>query len=106
MIRVAGEDAVPRTELLRILIPLSGSESDASALRLSAVMAPRNARLFLLHARPGPDEEQYPDLRPGPSETEGVKRSLESGRIFARANAFLASRGLTSADHSVFFARG
>jgi len=98
MMRVAGGDAVPRTKLLRILIPLSGSESDASALRVAAEMAPRDAQIFLLHARPGPDEEQYPDLKPGPSEAEGVKRRLESESIFAQANAILASRGLTSAD--------
>jgi nucleotide-binding universal stress UspA family protein len=86
---------VPR-EPLRILIPLSGADSDASALHVAADMAPRDAEFFLLHARSGPDEERYPDFRRA-SEAERFERGVESGRIFARANAILASRGLTSA---------
>jgi nucleotide-binding universal stress UspA family protein len=56
-------------------------------------MAPRDAEFFLLHARSGPDEERYPDFK-WASETERYERGVESERIFARANAILASRGL------------
>jgi len=87
-------DVIPR-ETLRILIPLSGAESDASALHVAAEMASRDAEFFLLHACPGPDEERYPDFRRA-SEAERFERGVESERVFARANAILASRGLIS----------
>src|SRR5262245_48093832 len=87
-------DATPR-ESLRILIPLSGADSDAIALHVAAEMAPREAEFFLLHARSGPDDERYPDFKRA-SEAERFERSIESERIFARANAILASRGLIS----------
>ena len=92
-------DVIPR-ELPRILIPLSGADSDASALHVAAEMAPRDAEFFLLHARSGPDEERYPDFRRA-SEAERFERGIESERIFARANAILASRGLISAGQLV-----
>jgi len=88
-------EAIPR-ESPRILIPLSGAESDASALHIAAEMAPRAAEFFLLHARSGPDEERYPDFKRA-SEAERFERGIESERIFARANSILASRGLISA---------
>jgi nucleotide-binding universal stress UspA family protein len=91
----ANMDATSR-ESLRILIPLSGADSDASALQVAAEMAPRDAEFFLLHARSGPDDERYPDFKRA-SEAERYERSSESERIFARANAILASRGLISA---------
>jgi nucleotide-binding universal stress UspA family protein len=91
--------AVPR-ESIRILIPLSGADSDASALHVAAEMAPRDAEFFLLHARSGPDEDRYPDFKRA-SETERYERGVESERIFARANAILASRGLISAGQLV-----
>jgi len=92
-------DAVPR-ESLRILIPLSGTDGDASAIHVAAEMAPRDAEFFLLHARSGPDEERYPDFKRA-SEAERFERGVESERIFARANAILASRGLISAGQLV-----
>jgi nucleotide-binding universal stress UspA family protein len=88
-------------EPVRILIPLSGADSDTNALHVAAEMAPRDAEFFLLHARSGPDEEQYPDFRNGMSEAERFERSVESERIFARANAILASRGLISAGQLI-----
>ena len=88
-------DVIPR-ELPRILIPLSGADGDASALHVAAEMAPRDAEFFLLHARSGPDEERYPDFKRA-SEAERFERGIESERIFARANAILASRGIISA---------
>ena len=87
--------AIPR-ESLRVLIPLSGVDSDVSALHVAAEMAPRGAEIFLLHARSGPDEERYPDFKRA-SEAERFEHSIESERIFARANAILASHGLISA---------
>jgi nucleotide-binding universal stress UspA family protein len=95
----AKTDAVLR-ESLRILIPLSGAGSDASALHVAAEMAPCDAEFFLLHAREGPDDERYPDFRRA-SEAERFERAIESERIFARANAILASRGLYSAGQLV-----
>jgi nucleotide-binding universal stress UspA family protein len=92
-------DVIPR-ELPRILIPLSGADSDASALHVAADMAPRDAEFFLLYARSGPDEERYPDFKRA-SEAERFERGVESERIFARANAILASRGLISAGQLV-----
>jgi len=88
-------NAIPR-ESLRILVPLSGADSDASALHVAVEMAPRGAEFFLLHARSGPDDERYPDFKRA-SEAERFERGIESERIFARANAILASRGLISA---------
>jgi nucleotide-binding universal stress UspA family protein len=87
-------------EPLRILIPLSGADSDASALHVAAEMAPRDAEFFLLHPRSGPDDERYPDFKRA-SEAERFERGIESERIFARANAILASRGLISAGQLV-----
>jgi nucleotide-binding universal stress UspA family protein len=95
----AEKGAVPR-ESLRILIPLSGADSDTSAIHVAAEMAPRDAEFFLLHARSGPDEERYPDFKRA-SEAERFERGIESERIFARANAILASRGLISAGQLV-----
>ena len=83
-------------EPLRILIPLSGADGDTSALHVAVEMAPRDAEFFLLHARSGPDEERYPDFK-WASEAERFERGIESERIFARANAILASRGIISA---------
>jgi nucleotide-binding universal stress UspA family protein len=88
-------DVIPR-ELPRILIPLSGADSDVSALHVAADMAPRDAEFFLLYARSGPDEERYPDFKRA-TEAERFEHGIESERIFARANAILASRGLISA---------
>jgi nucleotide-binding universal stress UspA family protein len=93
-------DVIPR-EPIRILIPLSGADSDTSALHLAAKMAPRDAEFFLLYARSGPDEERYPDFKNGASEVERFERIVESERIFARANAILASHGLISAGQLV-----
>jgi nucleotide-binding universal stress UspA family protein len=87
-------------EPLRILIPLSGADSDASALHVAVEMAPRDAEFFLLHARSGPDDERYPDFKRA-SEAERFERGIESERIFARANAILASRGLISGGQMV-----
>src|SRR5262245_42528660 len=92
-------NAIPR-EPLRILIPLSGADGDASALHVAVEMAPRDAEFFLLHARSGPDDERYPDFKRA-SEAERFERGIESERIFARANAMLASRGLISVGQLV-----
>ena len=89
-----------RKRSLRILIPLSGADSDTSAVHVAAEMAPRDAEFFLLHARSGPDEERYPDFKRA-SEAERFERGIESERIFARANAILASRGLISSGQLV-----
>jgi phosphoglycerate kinase len=89
----AGE---PRSKPSRILIPLNGSDRDLSSLHAAADVVARDAELVLLHVRRGPDEEQYPDLPMGVSETERLERRIESERIFARANAILAARGLLS----------
>ena len=62
---------------------------------ISAASA-RDAKIFLLHVRPGPDEEQYPDVAAAWNEAEKLARRIESERIFARANAILAARGLLS----------
>jgi nucleotide-binding universal stress UspA family protein len=87
-------NVAPREGPVRILIPLSGSESDTIALRAAEEMVPRGAELFLLHVRSGPDEERYPALIDGLSGAQRFKRRIESECIFARANAVLASRGL------------
>jgi nucleotide-binding universal stress UspA family protein len=88
-------------EPLRILVPVNGSDSDASALHVTAEMAPRDTEILLLHTRSGPDPEQYPDIRLALSEAERFEQRIESERIFSRANAILASRGLISADQVV-----
>jgi phosphoglycerate kinase len=85
-----------RSKPSRILIPLSGSDRDLSSLHAVADVVARDAELILLHVRQGPDEEQYPDLAVGLSGTERLERRIESERIFARANAILAARGLLS----------
>jgi nucleotide-binding universal stress UspA family protein len=95
----AAMDAGPR-EPIRILIPLSGADSDTSALHVAVEIAPRDAEFFLLHARSGPDEERYPDFK-WANEAERFKRGIESERIFAGANAILASRGLISTGQLV-----
>jgi phosphoglycerate kinase len=85
-----------RSRPSRILIPLNGSDRDLSALHAAADVVARDAELLLLHVRRGPDEEQYPDLAAGLSETDRLERRIESERIFARANAILAARGVLS----------
>jgi phosphoglycerate kinase len=82
----------------RILIPLNGSDRDTSAVHAAAEVVARNAEITLLHVRPGPDEEQYPGLIAIMNEAERFERRMESERIFARANAILATRGLLSAQ--------
>jgi phosphoglycerate kinase len=79
-----------------VLIPLSGSERDAISLHAVAELTARDAEIVLLHVRPGPDEENYPDLILGLDRAEKLERQIESERIFSRANAQLASRGLLS----------
>ena len=86
-----------KPEPFRVLIPLNGSERDASSLHAAAALVSPGAEISLLHVRSGPDEEQYPDLARGLSQTEKLEQRIESERIFARANAILASRGLLSA---------
>ena len=76
------------------------ADSDASALHVAADLAPRDAEFFLLHARSRPDDERYLDFKRA-SEAERFERGIESERIFARANAILASRGLISAGQLV-----
>jgi universal stress protein family protein len=85
---------------LRILIPLDGSDADASALNVMAQMATPDMEILLLHVRSGPDEELYPDLIAALSEAEKFERRIESERIFARANSILASHGFISADQA------
>jgi phosphoglycerate kinase len=79
-----------------VLIPLNGSERDAISLRAAAELTARDAEIVLLHVRPGPDEENYPDLVLGLDRAAKLERQIESERIFSRANAQLASRGLLS----------
>jgi nucleotide-binding universal stress UspA family protein len=85
---------VPRPSC--ILIPLNGSERDVISLHAAAELTARDAEIVLLHVRSGPDEENYPDLVLGLDRAEKLERQLESERIFSRANAELASRGLLS----------
>jgi phosphoglycerate kinase len=80
----------------RVLIPLDGSERDSVSLQAAAQHATPTAELFLLHVRPGPDEEQYPDIVELLGESEKLQRRLESERIFARANGILARYGKLS----------
>jgi nucleotide-binding universal stress UspA family protein len=88
--------AVAKAEPARVLIPLNGSERDTQALHAATEAMARDAQIFLLHVRSGPDEEQYPDIGAGLNESEKLARRIESERIFARANAILAARGLLS----------
>jgi nucleotide-binding universal stress UspA family protein len=81
----------------RVLIPLDGTDGDTSAAQVAVEMVPRDAEIFLLHMRSGPDEDRYPALAEALSEAERFERRIESERVFARANAILASRGLSSA---------
>ena len=85
----------------RVLIPLNGSDRDTSALHAAAEIVARDAEIVLLHVRSGPDEEQYPGLIEILSAAERLERRIESERIFARANAILAMRGLLSARQVV-----
>jgi len=94
---VLNQASEAKPEPFRVLIPLNGSDRDASSLHAAAELVSPDAEISLLHVRPGPDEEQYPDLALGLSETEKLERRIESERIFARANGILASRGLISA---------
>ena len=87
--------AKPRSS--RILIPLNGSDRDTHALHAAAEIVAPDAKILLLHVRSGPDEEQYPGLTAILSAAEKLEWRIESERIFARANAILASRGLLSA---------
>jgi phosphoglycerate kinase len=80
----------------RVLIPLNGSDRDTGALRAAAELAARDAEIILLHVRSGPDEEEYPGIIAIMSAAEKWQRRMESQRIFARANAILASRSLLS----------
>jgi phosphoglycerate kinase len=96
-VEVLREADATKRKPFRILIPLNGSDRDTSSVQAAAEMAARDAEIFLLHVRPGPDEEQYPDLVAALSEAERLERRIESERIFARANAILAARGLLSA---------
>ncbi len=82
----------------RILIPLNGSDRDTNAVHAAAEVVARNAEIVLLHVRPGPDEEQYPGIIEIMNEAERFERRMESERIFARANAILATRGLLPAQ--------
>jgi phosphoglycerate kinase len=88
------ENATPKP--FRVLIPLSGSERDVSSLEAAADTVASRAEIVLLHVRSGLDEEQYPDLGARLSETERLEHRIESERIFARANAILAGRGLVA----------
>jgi hypothetical protein len=94
VLRDGGRAALRR---LRALIPLDGSDRDARALDAAAKTLPRDAEVFLLHIRRGPDFEQYPDIAAGLNEAEKFAQRVESERIFARANAILAAHGLLSA---------
>jgi phosphoglycerate kinase len=94
---VLSQASVAKPEPFRVLIPLNGSDRDASSLHAVAELIARDAEISLLHVRSGPDEEQYPDLAMGLSQTEKLERRIESERTFARANAILASSGLLSA---------
>jgi len=89
-----------RAEPCRILIPLHGKDSDTSIVKAAARMATHDAEIFLLHVRAGFDEEQYPDLAATMTVPERYKRRVESERLFAQANAVLASHGLVSAGQS------
>lgn len=89
-----------RGEPLRVLIPLNGSDSDESLLNTAAQMVGHDAAIFLLHVREGLDEEQYPDFNAAMTAAERYKRRIESERIFASANAVLASHGLLAAGQS------
>jgi phosphoglycerate kinase len=99
-------DALGRAEKaarnkLRILIPLNGSKGDLVALRAATIVAASDAEIFLLHVRSGPDQEQHPDLAASLSLAEKFEQRVQSERIFAQANAALASRGLLCADQIV-----
>jgi phosphoglycerate kinase len=88
----------PRRAPFRILIPLDGSMGDKHALEVAAEMATRPSQILLLYVRRGPDAEQHTDFLAALSKAEKFARRMESERIFAQANALLATRGLVSAD--------
>jgi nucleotide-binding universal stress UspA family protein len=81
----------------RILIPLNGSDRDTHALHAAAEIVAPGVEILLFHVRSGPDEEQYPGVSAVMSAAEKLERCIESERIFARANATLATHGLLSA---------
>jgi phosphoglycerate kinase len=94
---VLNEAAKTKPKPSRVLIPLNGSDRDTRALQAAAEIVAPDAEILLLHVRSGPDEEQYPGLTAILSVAERLQRRIESERIFARANAILATRGLLSA---------
>jgi 3-phosphoglycerate kinase/nucleotide-binding universal stress UspA family protein len=89
-----------RARPCRILIPLEGKDSDIGIVKTAARMATHDARIFLLHVRAGFDEERHPDLAAAMTQAQRYQRRVESERIFARANAVLASHSLVSAGQS------
>jgi nucleotide-binding universal stress UspA family protein len=95
------QSAAKAAEALRILIPLDGSQSDASAIRVGAEFGRRSAEIVLMHVRPGFDEERYPDFAADVAEATRAEGRNQSERLFSQANAMLASRGLTSSRELV-----
>jgi phosphoglycerate kinase len=88
-------DADPRYARRRILIALTGSEDeDVPTLQAAAELVSRNAGVFLLHVRPGPDEERYPDFAASLTKEEKLQRQIESKRLLTRAKYVLAERGV------------
>jgi len=97
-VEILGKVGAGVHERSRVLIPLDGSNSDISTLNVAAESVTREAEIVLLHIRLGPDEERYPDVIAAMSQSERLKRLIDSEHIFARANAILAPRGLVSVD--------
>lgn len=90
--------ATRQREPFRVMIPLDGSSGDRRALEVAAEMATPQSEILLLHVRRGPDEELRADFLYALSEAEKMEWRMESERIFAQANAILASHGLVSAN--------
>jgi phosphoglycerate kinase len=84
------------THRCRVLIALDGSERDPVSVRAAAQHVTPSAEIILLHVRPGPDEEAYPEIVELMDEGEKLQRRLESERVFGHANGILATSGKLS----------
>jgi phosphoglycerate kinase len=84
-----------------VVVALAGADEDAALARFAATWFADGARIHCVYAEPGPDEDRYPDLYVAMTEAERLAERLRAERIFARADAALASQGTAASTQAL-----
>lgn len=89
---------LPQKRSPTVLVALAGMDDDLAVAAFAASCFPETAAIHCIYVETGPDENRYPDIYAARTKSERLAECLRAERIFARAEAAMASQGLTPAS--------